>query len=92
MGRKGKKHQKKRFLLVKYSFNKQGKYDELVELTRKKVGPGKQAEAGIVLDLVNETVIKCEIPGVRKDQIISNEKVYDYFYNHYKQSIDQFIK
>ena len=50
----GKKHNKKRFLLVKYSFNKQGKYDELVELTRKKVGAGKKAQAGIVLDLITK--------------------------------------
>ena len=92
MGHKGKKHQKKRFLLVKYSINNQGKYDELVELTRKKVGAGKKAQAGIVLDLINETVEKCEIPGVKEDQILSYEKIYNYFYNYYKESIDQFIK
>ena len=88
----GSKHNKKRFLLVKYSINSQGKYDELVALTRKKVGPGKRAGAGIVLDLVNKTVIKCEIPGVKQDQILSYEKIYNYFYNYYKQSIDPFIK
>jgi|TARA_Y100000590_G_scaffold89604_1_gene100890 hypothetical protein len=88
----GSKHNKKRFLLVKYNINKEGKYDELVELTKKKVGSGKIAEAGIVLDLINETVLKCDIPGVRQDQILSYEKIYNYFYNYYKQSIDQFIK
>ena len=88
----GSKHDKKRFLIIKYSINKEGKYDELVELTKKKVGSGKIAEAGIVLDLINETVLKCDIPGVRQDQILSYEKIYNYFYNYYKQSIDQFIK
>ena len=37
----GSKHNKKRFLIVKYSLNMKGTYDELVELSKKNVGPGK---------------------------------------------------
>ena len=88
----GSKHDKKRFLIVKYSLNKEGKYDELVELSKKKVGPGKIVEAGVVLDLINEEILKCEIPGVAKEHIVSYEKVYNYFRNYYSKVIDQFIK
>ena len=34
----GSKHNKKRFLIVKYSLNMKGTYDELVELSKKHVG------------------------------------------------------
>ena len=47
----GSKHNKKRFLIVKYSLTKEGKYDELIELSKKKIGPGKILQAGVVLDL-----------------------------------------
>ena len=86
------KHDKKRFLIVKYSLNKQGKYDELFELSKKKIGPGKIVEAGVVLDLINEEVLKCDIPVVAKEHIISYEKIYNYYHNHYSKVIEQFIK
>ena len=88
----GSKHDKKRFLIIKYSINKEGKYDELVELSKKKIGPGKIVEAGVVLDLINEEVLKCYIPGVAKEHIISYEKIYNYYQNHYSKVIEQFIK
>jgi len=88
----GSKHDKKRFLIVKYSLNKQGKYDELVELSKKKVGPGKIVQAGVVLDLINEEVLKCDVPGVAKEHIISYKKIYNYYYNYYSKVIEQFIK
>ena len=47
----GSKHNKKRFLIVKYSLNAKGGYDELVELSKKKCGPGKILNSGVVLDL-----------------------------------------
>ena len=49
----GSKHKKKRFFIVKYTLNKQGTYDELVELSKKNIGPGKISQAGIVLDLIH---------------------------------------
>jgi hypothetical protein len=36
----GSKHNKKRFLIVNYNLNAKGGYDELVELSKKKCGPG----------------------------------------------------
>ena len=88
----GSKHDKKRFLIVKYSLNKEGKYDELVELSKKKLGPGKIADGGIILDLINKEVIKCDMPGVAETQILSYTKIYDYFRKYYAEAIDQFIK
>tara|TARA_R110002020_G_scaffold473889_1_gene703863 strand:+ start:183 stop:452 length:270 start_codon:yes stop_codon:yes gene_type:complete len=88
----GSKHNKKRFLIVKYSINKEGKYDELIELSKKKLGPGKIANGGIILDLINKEVIKCDMPGVAETQILSYTKIYDYFRKYYAEAIDQFIK
>ena len=88
----GSKHNKKRFLIIKYSLNKEGKYDELVELSKKKIGPGKITNVGVVLDLINEEVLKCDIPGVAKEHIVSYEKIYNYYYKNYSKFIDQFIK
>jgi hypothetical protein len=88
----GSKHNKKRFLIVKYSLTKEGKYDELIELSKKKIGPGKILQAGVVLDLINKEVLKCDIPGVAQEHILSYEKIYNYYYNYYSKVIDQFIK
>ena len=41
----GKKHDKKRFFIVKYVMKPDNKFDEFVELSKKKVGAGKIAEA-----------------------------------------------
>ena len=43
-----------------------GTYDELVELSKKKMGPGKLAQSGVVLDLMNKEVLKCEVPGLNQ--------------------------
>ncbi len=52
----GSKHNKKRFFIVKYVEHPDGKFDEFIELSKKKVGPGKLKEARVVLDLINEEV------------------------------------
>ena len=88
----GKKHNKKRFLIVKYSINQKGQYDELVELTKKKCGPGKVLQSGIVLDLVNKEVLKCEVPGNPQGPNIPYETVYEHFHKAYGNMLDQFIK
>ena len=59
----GSKHNKKRYLIVKYSLNMQGTYDELIELSKKNIGPGKLVQSGVVLDLIDKEVLKCEVPG-----------------------------
>ena len=60
----GTKHNKKRYLVVKYKAKPDKKFDELVEMSKKKIGAGKMAEAAIVLDLQNQKVLKCNLPGV----------------------------
>jgi|TARA_E500000178_G_C16672339_1_gene595614 hypothetical protein len=89
----GSKHNKKRFLIVKYSLNAKGGYDELVELSKKKCGPGKILNSGVVLDLVNKEVLKCEVPGQPNlGDLIPFKSLYAHFYKAYGRMLDQFIK
>ena len=88
----GSKHKKKRFFIVKYTLNKQGRYDELVELSKKNIGPGKISQAGIVLDLIQEEILKCEVPGQQIATDMPYETVYSHFHKAYGNVIDQFIK
>ena len=88
----GSKHNKKRFLIVKYSLNMKGTYDELVELSKKNLGSGKLAQSGIVLDLINKEVLKCEVPGAPSQAGIPYETVYDHFHKAYGNMLDQFVK
>ena len=88
----GSKHNKKRFLIIKYSLNMKGTYDELVELSKKNVGSGKLAQSGIVLDLVNKEVLKCEVPGAPSQAGIPYENVYEHFHKAYGNMLDLFIK
>jgi len=88
----GSKHNKKRFLIVKYSLNMKGTYDELVELSKKNVGSGKLAQSGIVLDLVNKEVLKCEVPGAPSQAGVPYENVYEHFHRTYGNMIDPFVK
>ena len=89
----GSKHDKKRFLIVKYQFNKKGGYDELVELSKKKCGPGKILASGVVLDLINKEVLKCEVPGQNNlSEYIAFETLYKHFHKAYGGVLDQFIK
>ena len=60
----GSKHNKKRFFCVKYIIKPDKKFDEFVELSKKKIGPGKMMEYTVVLDLINKEVLKNEIDHV----------------------------
>jgi hypothetical protein len=51
----GSKKDRKRFFIVKYNIKKDGKFDEFVELSKKKVGSGKIAECSGSIDMVNRT-------------------------------------
>ena len=88
----GSKHNKRRFLIVKYSLNKQGTYDELVELSKKNIGPGKITQAGIVLDLIDKEVLKCKVPGQQIAADIPYDTIYSHFHKAYGNVLDQFIK
>ena len=89
----GSKHNKKRYLIVKYSLNMQGTYDELIELSKKNIGQGKLVQSGVVLDLIDKEVLKCEVPGQPNlVDHISYDTVYKHFYKTYGNMLDQFIK
>ena len=60
----GSKHNKKRFVCVRYNIKPDKKFDEFVELSKKKLGTGKMLEYTVILDLANEKVLKCELPGI----------------------------
>ena len=90
----GKKHAKKRYFCVKYNIKPDKKFDEFVELSKKKIGPGKIREYTVVLDLVNKEVLKNELPGIpveQRDQI-PYERIEQHYRQWYAEAIDQFIK
>jgi tRNA splicing ligase len=86
----GNKHDKKRYFIVKYSIRPNGKYDELVELSKKKLGVGKITEAKVVLDLINKEVVKIDLPNIPKD--FPFENLYSHYRQWYADAIDNFIK
>ena len=79
-------------MIVKYSLNTKGTYDELVELSKKHVGSGKLVQSGIVLDLIDKEVLKCEVPGSPRQDDIPYETVYAHFHKTYGDMLEQFIK
>ena len=90
----GEKHEKKRYFCVKYVIKPDKKFDELVTLSKKKIGSGKMLEYTVVLDLVNKMIIKNELPGITDPQReqIPYEKLEQHYRQWYAQAIDQFIK
>tara|TARA_B100001057_G_scaffold237308_1_gene237679 strand:- start:1615 stop:1890 length:276 start_codon:yes stop_codon:yes gene_type:complete len=90
----GKKHAKKRFFCVKYIIKPDKKFDEFVELSKKKIGAGKMREYTVVLDLVNKEVLKNDLPGIpiaQRDQI-PFERIEQHYRQWYAEAMDQFIK
>ena len=89
----GTKHNKKRFFIVKYHIKSDKKFDELVTLSKKKIGSGKMLEYTVVLDLVRGEVLKCELPGIPfyKRGKVPFENVYMHYRKWYADAIDQFL-
>ena len=90
----GKKHAKKRYFCVKYIYKKDKKFDEFVEPSKKKIGPGKMQEYTVVLDLINKEVLKNELPGIplaQRDQV-PFERIEQHYRQWYAEAIDAFIK
>ena len=90
----GKKHAKKRFFCVKYIIKADKKFDEFVELSKKKIGPGKMLEYTVVLDLINKEVLKNELPGIpvaQRDQV-PYERIEQHYRQWYAEAMDQFVK
>ena len=74
---------------MRYNIKPDGKFDEYVELSKKKVGRGKVQEARVVLDSVNQEVIKCDLPNVPED--IPFDNVYKHYRKWYADVIDEFV-
>ena len=90
----GSKHNKKRFFCVKYIIKPDKKFDEFVELSKKKIGPGKMLEYTVVLDLINKEVLKNDLPGIpisQRDQI-PFERLEQHYRQWYAEAMDQFVK
>ena len=90
----GKKHAKKRYFCVKYHIKPDKKFDEFVELSKKKIGPGKMREYTVVLDMVNKEVLKNELPGIplaQRDQL-PYERIEQHYRQWYAEAMDQCIK
>jgi hypothetical protein len=86
----GSKKEKKRFFIVSYIEKPDGKFDEYVELSKKKVGSGKLAQSRVVLDLINNEVVKVDLPNVPKD--FPFDALYQHYRKWYADVIDQFLK
>jgi hypothetical protein len=89
----GSKKAKKRFMVVTYNIKPDGKFDELVEFSKKKIGSGKLASAQVVIDMVNKTVIKCRLPGIpvyMEDDRMPYENVYKHYAKWYADMMTQF--
>ena len=90
----GSKHAKKRFFCVKYIFKADKKFDEFVELSKKKIGTGKMLEYTVVLDLVNEKILKNDLPGipVAERDSITYSRVLDHYKRWYAEAINTFLQ
>jgi|TARA_B100001093_G_scaffold486456_1_gene521799 hypothetical protein len=87
----GTKHAKKRYLVVRYTMKPDKKFDELIELTKKRIGAGKLANASVVLDLHNKKVLKCSLPNIDQNTV-PFDNVYTHYRKFYADAIDQFMK
>ena len=79
---------------MKYIFKADKKFDEFVELSKKKIGSGKMREYTVVLDLINKEILKNELPGIplaQRDQI-PYERIEQHYRKWYAEAIDAFIK
>ena len=90
----GSKHAKKRFFCVKYIFKADKKFDEFVELSKKKIGTGKMLEYTVVLDLVNEKILKNDLPGipVAERDNITYSRMLDHYKRWYAEAINTFLQ
>ena len=87
----GSKQSKKIYFIVRYNMKPDGKFDELVELSKKKLGTGKIAGAKVILDLINKEIVKCDLPNIPKDAKIPYENVEQHYRKWYADVMDQFV-
>ena len=85
----GSKHNKKRYFCVNYQLKPDKKFDELITLSKKKIGSGKILEYDVVLDLINKEVLKNTLPGT---EILPYERIEQHYRQWYAKAMDEFIK
>ncbi len=85
----GSKHNKKRYFCVKYQLKPDKKFDELITLSKKKIGSGKILEYDVVLDLINKEVLKNTLPGTEN---LPYERIEQHYRQWYAKAMDEFIK
>ena len=90
----GSKHNKKRYFCVKYIFKPDKKFDEFIELSKKKIGTGKMQEYMVVLDLANEKILKNDLPGipVAERDNIPYKSILDHYKKWYAEAINTFVE
>ena len=90
----GSKHNKKRYFCVKYIFKPDKKFDEFVELSKKKIGTGKMQEYMVILDLANEKILKNDLPGipVAERDNITYSAILDHYKRWYAEAINTFLQ
>jgi len=86
----GSKKERRRYFIVNYNIKPNGKFDEFVELSKKKIGTGKFAKATVILDCVNQEVLKCTLPGT-EGLNIPYENLYKHYEKWYADVLQQFI-
>jgi hypothetical protein len=86
----GSKGNKKRFFIVNYVEKSDGKFDEYVELSKKNLGSGKIAQSRVILDLINQEVVKVDLPNVPKD--FPFDALYQHYRKWYADVMDEFVK
>ena len=85
----GSKHNKKRYFCVNYQLKPDKKFDELITLSKKKIGSGKILEYDVVLDLINKEVLKSTLPGTEN---LPYERIEQHYRQWYAKAMDEFIK
>ena len=85
----GSKHNKKRYFCVTYQLKPDKKFDELITLSKKKIGSGKILEYDVVLDLINKEVLKNTLPGTEN---LPYERIEQHYRQWYAKAMDEFIK
>ena len=85
----GSKLNKKRYFCVNYQLKPDKKFDELITLSKKKIGSGKILEYDVVLDLINKEVLKNTLPGTEN---LPYERIEQHYRQWYAKAMDEFIK
>ena len=85
----GSRHNKKRYFCVNYQLKPDKKFDELITLSKKKIGSGKILEYDVVLDLINKEVLKNTLPGTEN---LPYERIEQHYRQWYAKAMDEFIK